>query len=450
MSSSVSQTLPERYCRVCHVRLSRYNPTDFCWACQDGRRGHGGTSVAPFTPPSAPLYQSAFTLRSILDTVQRTRPVRLSDVGHVLKHYRTLHHLTQRDLAAMLGFDQSYISKLENGQNLRDIAVLTQIAQRLNIPEQWLGLAPNSTLDLSTSELVEIAPSVIRLCQTVRETGRADAAVNELWPLTLRLETLADQHESNPRLLLTLATAQAVLGIILGDLMPEEDLWVSVSFFKKAVAIVDELGNDQMRAEMYRGYGNELRKQKEHTQAHHYLEQALFLAQDDISRGIAAVLLARTYGEMGNREHFADVIRTALHFQDATTHFTPTFNPITVQEVQMRGWLHIQQSDKLPPLLEHNSTSSIGVSVAPQWYVISQLTTAQALCHLGKVDDGVAKLQAALVGAELCRLPQQVQRAIRTLQTVEAFTPAQTLLGEAKQLFHRLSSYTQHIPSPQQ
>ena len=221
MSLPASPMLPERYCRICQNRLSRYNPTDRCWSCQDGKRATGTVISSPL---AAPIYQSAFTLRSILDTVQRTRQVKLSDVGHVLKHYRTLHHLTQRDLAAILGFDQSYISKLENGQNLRDIAVLTQIAQRLSIPEQWLGLAPNAALGLSTSELVEIAPSVIRLCQAVRETGRAEVAVNELWPLTLRLETLADQHEKNPRLLLTLATAQAVLGVILGDLLPEEEL----------------------------------------------------------------------------------------------------------------------------------------------------------------------------------------------------------------------------------
>jgi hypothetical protein len=78
-----------------------------------------------------------------------------------------------------------------------------------------------------------VAPSVILLSQVVRESGRADAAINELWPLILRLETQVTQNNGNPPLLLTLASAQAMLGVILGDLLPEEDLWISVHFFKK-------------------------------------------------------------------------------------------------------------------------------------------------------------------------------------------------------------------------
>ena len=225
---------------------------------------------------------------------------------------------------------------------------------------------------------------------------------------------------------------------------------MSVSFFKKAVAIVEELGNDQMKAEIYRGYGNELRKHKQHEQANRYLEQALFLAQDDVTRGMAAVLLARTYGETRDREHFDEIVRTALHFQDKATNFTPTFNPVTVQEVQIRGLLSVGQFDKLAPLLAQDHAHSIGVTVAPQWYVISQLTTAQAFFHLGKVDDGFAKIQAALVGAELCKLPHQVQRAMRTLQTVETFAPAKTLYDEASLLLNMLSTYTHQLPPPQQ
>ena len=448
MSSPVSQ--PERYCCNCGAKLSRYNPTPLCWSCQEEKRvSVTETKAASLLPSLAPAYSSAFTLRSILDTARRTKPLRLSDAGQVLKHFRSLHQLTQRDLAALLEFDQSYISRLENGQNLRDLATLKHIATRLGIPRQWLGITTEGSPSLQSSELIEVAPSVIRLSQTVRENGRADAAVNELWPLILRLDTLVAQDNSNPRLFLTLAAAQAMLGVILGDLLPEESLWISVHFFKKAVAIVDEHGDAMLKAEVYRGCGNELRKHKQYTEAISYLEQAFFLAPDRITKGIAAALLARTYGEMGDKENFRDAMGSALYAQDKASSFTPTFNPVTVHEVHVRGLLNTGQITALPSLLEQDTSRSLAVSVAPQWYVISQLTKAEAQFCIGKIDDGLANLKKALIGAELCRLPHQVQRAIRSVQVVEAYGPAKTVGDEARALLGKLSQQTFQISSPQ-
>ncbi|MBA2679310.1 MAG: helix-turn-helix transcriptional regulator [Ktedonobacteraceae bacterium] len=407
------------------------------------------TRAAPPLPPLAPAYSSAFTLRSIVDTVRRTKPLRLSDVSQALKHFRSLHQLTQRDLATLLGFDQSYISKLENGQNLRDLATLKHIATCLGIPVQWLGIPTEGSPSMQSSELIEVAPSVIRLSQTVRENGRADAAVDELWPLILRLDILAAQDKSDSRLFLTLAAAQAMLGVILGDLLPEEALWVSVHFFKKAVAIADEYGDAMLKAEVYRGCGNELRKHKQYTEAISYLEKAFFLAPDGITKGVAAALLARTYGEMGDKENFRDVIGSVLYAQDKATSFTPTFNPVTVHEVHVRGLLNVGQVTLLPSLLEQDTPRSLAVSVAPQWYVISQLTRAEAQFCIGKIDDGLANLKKALIGAELCKLPHQVQRAIRSVQVVEAYGPAKAVGDEAKILLSKLSRQTFQISSPQ-
>ena len=451
MSASASQS--ERSCRICGTKLSRYNPDVLCWPCQEERRTKAAdTQVAASSLPAvSPSYRSAFTLRSILDTARRTKPLRLSDIGHVLQHYRSLHQLTQRDLAALLGFDQSYISKLENGQSLRDIAALKHIAQCLSIPGQWLGLIAEESPNAQSSELIEVAPSVIRLSQTVRENGRADAAVNELWPLILRLETQAIQDSGNPLLSLTLASAQAMLGVILGDLLPEENLWISVHFFKKAVALVDEHGDARLKAEVYRGCGNELRKHKHYTEAISYLEQAYFLAPDGITRGIAAALLARTYGEMGDKESFLDAMGSVLYVQDKTIDFTPTFNPLTTHEVHIRGLLNVGQINTIPSLLEQEITRFLTVSVAPQWQVILQLTRAEALFRIGKVDEGLANLKTALIGAELCSLPHQVQRAIRAVQIIQEYSPApaKAMGDEAKLLLEKLSHHTLQLPLPQ-
>jgi transcriptional regulator with XRE-family HTH domain len=446
---SVPSSHTERHCRACGVKLSRYNPDPLCWSCQEGKQATVTNGSASSFPSFAPSSRSAFTLRSILDAARRTRPVQLSDVGQVLKHYRSIHHLTQRDLALLLGLDQSYISKLENGQGLRDIATLKHIANSLSIPGQWLGLTTDDSSSMCSSELVEVAPSVIRLSQTVREAGRADAAVNELWPLILRLEAQTTQDNDNPRLLLMLASAQATLGVILGDLLPEENLWMSVHFFKRAVTIVDEHDDALLKAEVYRGCGNELRKHKQYAEAVSYLEQALSLSADGITKGLAAALLARTFGEMGDWENFRNGMRTALYFQDKVASFTPTFNPVMLQEVRLRGLLNAQHVNEIPLLLKQNTTHSLSVSIAPQWQVISHLTKAEALFHVGKLDDGLDNLKTALIGAELCKLPHQVQRAIRAVRVVESYSPAKTIGDEAKLLLAKLSQQSLQLPSPQ-
>jgi len=74
MATQGFQPTSERYCRNCGVRLSRYNPADFCWPCQD--KGQGIQSQASSRLPIlASSHQGTFTLRSILDSVQRTQPV---------------------------------------------------------------------------------------------------------------------------------------------------------------------------------------------------------------------------------------------------------------------------------------------------------------------------------------------------------------------------------------
>jgi transcriptional regulator with XRE-family HTH domain len=426
---------------------------DCCWPCQEAKRTEATANVVQLSSSAALLsssYRSTFTLQSILHTVQRTKPVSTSDVGQALKIYRNTHRLTQHELAMLLGFDQSYISKLENGQGLRDIVVLKDIADRLGLPPHWLGLIPQDYATKHSTELLAIAPSVISLSKTVRETGRAHEAVNELWPLILRLEAQATQDRENPRLLLTLASGQATLGVILGDLLPEEDLFVSIHFFKKAVAIAEELGDDSFKTEVYWGCGNELRKNKQYTEAIYYLERALSLAPGSVAKGFVTALLARAYGEMGDQSNFDDVIENVLHFLDKAPYFTPIFNPVMIHEVHLRGLINVGHINRISPLVERNDISTMTVYIAPQWHTISQLTLAEAMFRIGKFDDGLAKLQTALIGAELCKLPHQVQRAMRSLKLVEAYEPAQSIAHKAQTLLDKLSHPPLQIALPKQ
>jgi transcriptional regulator with XRE-family HTH domain len=63
-------------------------------------------------------------------------------LGGILWTYRSVHDLTQLELAEFLGFDQSYISRLESGQRtIRDVGHLRHIAERLGMPVDELALA---------------------------------------------------------------------------------------------------------------------------------------------------------------------------------------------------------------------------------------------------------------------------------------------------------------------
>ena len=439
----MSKVDSERQCHLCGVYLSRYNLADLCWSCQESRKASIEAVPKVSSRAFQPLTQSSrktLITQSILNIVRRTEPFCTSDVGQFLKGYRSAHGLTQSQLAAVLGFDQSYISKLENGQDLRKVTSLKEIATRLAIPPHLLvGVTLEGYTTKYSTELLEVAPSVIHLSRIVREAGRADEAVNELWPVFLRLEAQATQDKDNISLLLTLSAGQTALGVILGDLLPEEDLYVTAHYLKKAASIADEFGDNTLKAEIYRGCGNELRKHKQFSEALYYLEGALFFASDNLTRGLATLLLARAYGEMGDQDHFDEKIEEALPLLDKAAYFTATFNPIMIHEVHLRGLLNLRRFDKISSTLEKNNKSNMVFHIAPQWRVISHLTTAEAMFRIGSIDDGLAEIQSALVGAEVCKLPHQVQRAIRSLKLVESYDSAKQIFSQAHTLLTKLA-----------
>ncbi len=71
-----------------------------------------------------------------------------SDVGQILRWYRKRENLTQQDVAALLNTTQSRLSKLEKGtQALRDVTELRNIARKLGIPPERLGVLPDNSPD---------------------------------------------------------------------------------------------------------------------------------------------------------------------------------------------------------------------------------------------------------------------------------------------------------------
>ena len=80
-------------------------------------------------------------------TPPRSTPTSVG-VGQLLRAYRQAHGLTQQQLADRLGFDQSYVSKVESGRRaIHDISTLRHIARNLALSPEDVGLAPGSMTD---------------------------------------------------------------------------------------------------------------------------------------------------------------------------------------------------------------------------------------------------------------------------------------------------------------
>ena len=55
------------------------------------------------------------------------------EIGARIKKYRLLSKMTQKELAEIIGVDDSFISVLENGKTVPSISRLLSIAESLNI-----------------------------------------------------------------------------------------------------------------------------------------------------------------------------------------------------------------------------------------------------------------------------------------------------------------------------
>jgi transcriptional regulator with XRE-family HTH domain len=101
-------------------------------------------------------------------------------LAEVLREYRKEHGINQADLAQILNFDQSYVSKIETGQrHVRDIEMLLRIAQQLDITPNRLGISDELLRPVappSTSALVgaedPVKHSQAEWCATRRHLNR--------------------------------------------------------------------------------------------------------------------------------------------------------------------------------------------------------------------------------------------------------------------------------------
>lgn len=181
-----------------------------CIACTAA----SGLPLPAVTIPPAP--------RSVLwlwSSAAAAAAIASGNLAHILRTYRTLTGTTQKTLAQALGYDVTYISALENERrHIHTIGDLRRIADHLGLPPHILGITDPHDADYQA--MLQFGESTLRLAAIARGAGKPAEAINELWPLIIRLETRLGTGLVDHAVLSLLTRARAQLGVFLGDILP--------------------------------------------------------------------------------------------------------------------------------------------------------------------------------------------------------------------------------------
>src|SRR5260370_32559274 len=157
-----------RRCEGCAAEVSRHATGSVCPTCHAASRQPQAARPHRALPPAIWLWSGPEAAVALA-----TR-----DVGVILRVYRHLSGLTQEKLAAVLGYDKTYISMIETGRRvIHDVGTRRHIAATLVLPAHALGVTYASDADYAA--MIQFADSTIRLAETARQAGRTVEAVNE-------------------------------------------------------------------------------------------------------------------------------------------------------------------------------------------------------------------------------------------------------------------------------
>lgn len=386
-------------CEACGAEIGRFTTGSTCPTC-DASSAHGRQLPTRSTSPAVWLWSGQEA-----DAALATR-----DLGIILRTYRRLNGLSQDGLAAVLGYDKSYVSMIENRRRvINDVPTRRHIATTLGLPAHVLGVTDAADADFAA--MLQFGDSTIRLSEIARQAGRAVDAVNELWPLTARLEARAAEGHVERDAVILLGQARVALGVSLGTVLPEERLAVAARWTGKALLVAQRLEDRAFLAHTLRMHGNELRKADRGSAAVHRLEHAVHLAEDPIERGSALALLARATGETGNPTAFDHAIGSYRDLLGQQVGDSMLFNPFTFHEIHLRGLIACGRAAEAASRVGGCPPDS--AAPAPQWRVIERVTAGHALLAADDVSGAEEALRGALRAAEAHRLPHQIQRILR-------------------------------------
>ncbi|RSD10267.1 helix-turn-helix domain-containing protein [Amycolatopsis eburnea] len=386
-------------CERCGTALGRYVRGAVCPACRAAT-----TSLSLRPPRLAPAVWMWSDPAAAAALGSR-------DLASILRAYRAASGLSQEALAALLGYDKSYVALIETRKRTPgDVAGRRHIARALGLPFHLFGVTDPDDADFAA--LVQFGDSVVRLAEIARQSGRAVEAVNELWPLAARLEARAAEGRLERDTLSLLASARLALGVSLGTVLPEERLTSAAAWTGKALVLARHLDDDEFLADTLRMHGNELRKAGRLHAAVARLERAAAVSTTAAGHGAALALLARAAGDAGLPDQFAGAIDGCRRRLDSATGTELLLNPFTLREIHARGLLALNRPHDAFRVLD----SVAGEPAAPQWQVIERVTAGEVLAATGEQAGAEEALTTAIATAEQRRLPHQLQRAVRAAQ----------------------------------
>ena len=187
------------------------------------------------------------------------RALETRELAVILRFYRKFAGLSQVAMGELLGYDPSYVSLLERRQRtINDRQGLLHISRILGVPPHALGITSDEDADFLAA--LQFGESTVRLAEIARQAGRAAEAVEELWPLVVRLEARLSEGRVDYGTATLLARARATLGTSLGHVLPEEQLYLAARWTGGAMRIARHLDDGDFLGHVLRMHGNELRK----------------------------------------------------------------------------------------------------------------------------------------------------------------------------------------------
>ncbi|PDP89084.1 XRE family transcriptional regulator [Glycomyces fuscus] len=329
----------------------------------------------------------------------------------ILRCYRKLTGLSQVAMGELLGYDPSYVSLLERCQRtINDRQGLSHISRVLGIPPHVLGITSEEDADFLAA--LQFGESTVRLAEIARQAGRAAEAVEELWPLVVRLEARLREGRVDYGTVALLARARATLGTSLGHVLAEERLYLAARWTGGALRLARHLDDGNFLGHVLRMHGNELRKAGRTGAAIARLAEANQLSHEERERGQNFVLLARAAGEHGDAGLHDESVTIADALMDAAGPSGILFTSFSLREVRMRGLLGTGRAAAAAEMAQVRPGS--GEAPAPQWAVIEAVTSADALSAVGDLTSAHTLYGEALSLAARLRLPHQIQRVVRS------------------------------------
>ena len=387
-----------RRCEVCGVVIGSYAAEVVCPTCAASNDN---------TPPvvrAAPITSAVWLWAS----PEAATAIATRDLPTILRTYRRINGMNQIALAELLGYDSSYISLIETGKRaITDVTSRRHIATRIGLPAHVLGVT--GVDDAEYRAMLQFGDSTVRLAEIARQSGHAVEAVNELWPLVVRLEARAAQGHMERDSLILLAQARTALGVSLGTVLPEERLSAAARWTGQALKVAAHLGEPVFHAHTLRMHGNELRKSGQLGAAVVRLEQSLELSTDPADRGSSLAFLCRAAGELGDADTFDNALSAYRNLLDRHPGSGLLFQPFTLREIEIRGLMGIGRVGDASRRV-HEPT---GTPAAPQWRIIERVTSGEVFAIIGETDTAATAFTEAVQFAERHRLPHQIQRAIR-------------------------------------